>query len=312
MVVTSEGKGIGSAHIIKMGLHPLADGRPPSWASGWGQDTHGVFVDFTYRDITQSMRWCPPGRFLMGSPGDEREDGPEHYNYEGPQTEITVMEGFWLFDTAVTQALYEAVMGTNPSRFAKGGGDRPVEQVSWEDAGTFLQRLNGEIPGLGLYLPSEAQWEYACRAGSTTPFEPTVASHHGGRDITADEVNYNGNYPMGEASEGVYREQTVPVKGAPFRPNAWGLWHMHGNVDEWCADIWHDGHDGADLFDKPRLESGTGEELRVVRGGSWYDDAGPCRAAIRDGDAPDDRSDDLGFRPAGGHPTSSSQPRGRS
>jgi formylglycine-generating enzyme required for sulfatase activity len=240
----------------------------------------------------------------MGSP--EGEKGRD--NDEGPLTEITITEGFWLFDTAVTQALYEAVMGTNPSQFTENGSCRPVERVSFEEAEAFLSRLNGEIPGLALHLPSEAQWEYACRAGSETPFEPTVAATHGGRNITAEEVNFNGNHPLGEAPKSVFRGETVPVKGAPFRPNAWGLWHMHGNVWEWCADIWNGSHDGADPLGKPRLESEKGVRFRVVRGGSWGDNARTCRAAFRLRHAPDVRFSTLGFRPAGGQVPSSSKP----
>ncbi|WP_413207857.1 formylglycine-generating enzyme family protein [Rhodospirillum sp. A1_3_36] len=289
-----KGRGVTEGRIINTGGHPLADGRPPKWASGWGQDRQGVFVEFTYREITQRLRWCPPGWFRMGSPKGETE----RFKNEGPLTEITIPEGFWLFDTTVTQALYEAVMGTNPSRFTEDGANRPVEQVSWEEARSFLERLNGEISGLALSLPSEAQWEYACRAGSSTSFEPTVASRHVGLDITAEEVNYNGKFPLGEASEGTYRKATVPVKGAGFRPNAWGLWHMHGNVWEWCKDA----------FGKPRVESGTGGRYRVVRGGSWDGDAWNCRAAVRSGFAPDARRGSLGFRPAGGQVPSSRKP----
>ncbi|WP_413207850.1 formylglycine-generating enzyme family protein [Rhodospirillum sp. A1_3_36] len=274
------------------------------WASSAGRDAHGVWAEFTYRGITQRLRWCPPGRFRMGSPQDE----VNRFDNEGPLTEITIADGFWLFDTAVTQALYEAVMGTNPSWFTEDGTSRPVERVSFEDAEMFLSRLNGEMSGLVLSLPSEAQWEYACRAGSDAPFEPTVAATHRGQDITVEEVNYDGNDPLGEEGKGAYRKETVPVKGVPFRPNAWGLWHMQGNVDEWCADLWSNSHDGADPLGKPRLESEKGERDRVVRGGSWYDYPRDCRAAIRYGLAPDDRFNYLGFRPAGGQVPSSSKP----
>jgi formylglycine-generating enzyme required for sulfatase activity len=274
------------------------------WASSAGRDAHGLWAAFTYRDITQRLRWCPPGRFRMGSPQDE----VGRFDNEDPLTEITIAEGFWLFDTVVTQALYEAVMGTNPSRFTENGSSRPVEMVSFEEAETFLSRLNGEIPGLALHLPSEAQWEYACRAGSETPFESTVAATHGGRDITTEEVNYDGNHPLGEAAKGLFRGETIPVKGAPFRPNAWGMWHMHGNVWEWCADLWSNSHDGADPLGKPRLESQKGLRYRVVRGGSWKGYAMNGRAAIRLRFAPVGRYNFLGFRPAGGQVPSTSKP----
>ena len=271
------------AILIDAGRHPLSSGHAPAWASGWGQDRDGVFVEISVDDVIQRLRWCPPGRFLMGSPKDE----VDRWNDEGPQTEVTFEAGFWLFDTAVSQKLWTAVMGENPSEFK--GADRPVEKVRWNDVQTFLERINERRPGLDLRLPSEAEWEYACRAGSATPFEPTVAATHGGEDITSGEVNFDGNHPLDKAVESQYREQTVAVSGAPFRPNKWGLWHMHGNVFEWCADIWSGTHDGADPTGKPRLAESEdeSESSRLIRGGSWYDVAGNCRAAVRNGYDPD-------------------------
>lgn len=281
--------------IINASWHPLAEGSPPLWASGWGEDEHGVFVEITVGEMTQALRWCPPGRFWMGSPEDEAgRDGDE-----GPRTEITFERGFWLFETPVTQALYKAVTGETPSRFE--GLDRPVERVSWHDAKIFLDRINQRIPGLGLCLPSEAQWEYACRAGSTPPFEPNVARTHAGASVTPDEVNYDGNYPYGAASAGEYRRETLPVKPRGFRPNAWGLWQMHGNVWEWCEDAWQDSHQSASLDGSARpVSQKDGLSYCVIRGGSWHGYAGSCRAAYRRGNAPDRRSDSLGFRPARG------------
>ncbi|WP_413207865.1 formylglycine-generating enzyme family protein [Rhodospirillum sp. A1_3_36] len=266
----------------------------PDWVEDFGTDDHGRWCRFSYKGVSQTLRWCPPGRFLMGSP--ENESGRRRES-EQSQVEITFTEGFWLFDTTVTQALYEAVMGENPSAFSEDGAQRPVEQVSRGAAQAFLERLNGEFSGLFFTLPSEAQWEYACRAGSNTPFEPTVAAKHKGVDLTAEEANFDSK-----------RKGTVPVSGAPFRPNAWGLWHMHGNVWEWCADIWSADHRGADPFGKPRWESGKGGRDRVVRGGSWVDPAQVCRSAIRYGYLPDVRNYDFGFRPAGGLLASSSRP----
>ena len=145
------------ANIIDTGWHPLANGIPPVWASGWGQDQYGVFTEIAVEDVTQRLRWIPPGRFKMGSPADE----PGRYGDEGPQTEVTIAEGYWLFDTPVTQALWAIVTGSNPSRFASS--DRPVEQISWNEIQDFIAGMNARIAGLALYLPSEAQWEYACR-----------------------------------------------------------------------------------------------------------------------------------------------------
>ena len=176
-------------------------GQPPSWAdkNGWGTDEYGHWVTFSVENkqgqkITQRMRWIEPGTFLMGSPENE----PERLDDEGPQHSVTIGRGFWLFDTACTQALWEAVMGENPSRFK--GADRPVENVSWNDCQDFLQRLNERLPGLDLALPSEAQWEYACRAGTTTPFSF-------GANITPEQVNYNGDYPYAGGKKGLYRQR---------------------------------------------------------------------------------------------------------
>ena len=112
--------------------HPLIDGHPPPWASAWGQDAHGIFVAFTVGGVTQHLRWIPPGRFMMGSPDTEAG----RFDNEGPQHEVRISQGFWLFDTPCTQALWEAVMGENPSYFRSP--DRPVEQVSWDDVQQFL------------------------------------------------------------------------------------------------------------------------------------------------------------------------------
>jgi len=124
--------------VIDAGWHPLADGLPPEWATAWGEDLFGVYVAFTVGEVDQRMRWIPPGRFLMGSPEDEKGRSKE----EGQQHAVTLAEGFWLFDTPCTQALWEAVMGqqSNPSRFKSP--IRPVEQVSFDDVQAFMRRLN--------------------------------------------------------------------------------------------------------------------------------------------------------------------------
>jgi len=133
---------VAATNLIDTSHHPLDGGSAYEWASGWGFDEYGVFVEFTFKDIIQRLRWCPPGEFIMGSPEDE----PGRFDWEGPQTSVALEEGFWLFDTPVTQALYEAVMENNPSSFKSP--DRPVEQVSWKEAQAFLGRLNAEISGL--------------------------------------------------------------------------------------------------------------------------------------------------------------------
>ena len=178
--------------------------------------------------ITLDLVKIPGGRFQMGAPAAGRSDDG------GPQHSVTVPE-FWLGKYAVTQAQYQAVMGTNPSKFSANGANRPVEQVSWQEAVAFCEKLSQQA-GRTYRLPSEAEWEYACRAGTTTPF-------HFGPAITTDLANYDGNYTYGNGSKGVYRQQTTEV--GSFPPNAFGLYDMHGNVWEWCADHWHGNYDGA-------------------------------------------------------------------
>ncbi|WP_199230834.1 formylglycine-generating enzyme family protein [Azospirillum sp. TSO5] len=254
-------------------------GAPPFWARDWGWDEIGAWVTFAINDVTQRLRWIPPGRFLMGSPDDEQERDDD----EGPQHLVMLSRGYWLFDTACTQALWRAVMGENPSRFT-GDDRRPVERVSWNDVQGFLKRLNGWVPGLDLCLPTEAQWEHACRAGTTTPFSF-------GATITPEQANYNGNSPYADGPKGLYRKSTASVGSLP--PNAWGLYEMHGNVWEWCADGQRD-YTAEEATD-PRGPESAGAD-RVLRGGSWNSHARFARAACRYGYHPDDRNYLIGFR----------------
>jgi hypothetical protein len=189
------------------------DGRPP-WAVDAGRDEYGDWAEFDYEGVRQRLRWIPPGTFMMGSPEDELG----RFENEGPQHEVTIGAGFWLFATPVTQALYQAVTGENPSSFT--GGDRPVEQVSWQDAMTFLARLNGRVPGLELRLPSEAQWEYACRAGTTTAtYAGNLPEAETGSEKLLDPIACFASNSLGE---------THPV--ALRKPNRWGLYDMSSDI----------------------------------------------------------------------------------
>ncbi|MGH9846253.1 MAG: formylglycine-generating enzyme family protein [Blastocatellia bacterium] len=180
-----------------------------------------------------------------------------------------------------TQAPWMAVMHKNPSRFLCK--DRPVEQVSWDDLQEFIERLNQRVPGLNATLPSEAQWEYACRAGTTSPFSF-------GETASTEQANYNGNYPYrDQGPKGKYREKTVDVKALPH--NAWGLYQMHGNVWEWCRDGFRE-HTTGSVVDPLGSEDGP----RVLRGGSWLNLAGCLRCACRDPGARAYRDSDRGFR----------------
>ncbi len=249
---------------------------PDRWASEWGEDEHGLWMAFHYQQIRHVLRWIEPGTFMMGSPEDE----PERDNDE-TQHQVTLSEGFWLGATTVTQALWKAVTGENPSEFK--GAQRPVEQVSWEDAQKFMGQLNKEIPGLALELPTEAQWEYACRAGTTTPF-------FFGENITTEQVNYDGNHPYADGEKGEYSEETVDVKALPC--NDWGLYQMHGNVREWCQD-WYADYPAGSVVDPVGPDLGR---ARVYRGGSWVFIGRICRSALRYRSTPDFRYGDLGFR----------------
>ncbi|MEQ9503163.1 MAG: formylglycine-generating enzyme family protein [Deltaproteobacteria bacterium] len=246
----------------------------PAWATRAGEDAYGRWASFEVQGIEQVMRWIPGGAFLMGSPKDE---GGRHD--DETQHEVTLSEGYWLAETPCTQALWAAVMKSEPSRFK--GLQRPVEQVSFDDVQVFLTTLNAQAPRLDFVLPTEAQWERACRAGS-------------------DEARYG---PLGEVAwfDENSGGETHDVKTRA--PNAWGLHDMLGNVLEWCAD----GADGwgepdpypdgpvVDPLAEPRERPG-----RVMRGGSWFVGAGGVRAACRGAYPRDDLGDLVGFRLARG------------
>lgn len=258
---------------------------PPKWASEWGEDQYGLWIAFTFNGVYQTFRWISPGTFLMGSPTEEKE------RWEGEtQHQVTFMQGYWLADTTCTQALWKTVMGNNPAYF-KDDNNNPVEQVSWDDVQIFLQKLNRLIPGLDAVLPTEAQWEHACRAGTTTPFSF-------GESITPAQVNYHGEYPYANGKKGLFREKTVSVKSLPANP--WGLYEMHGNVLEWCHD-WFGDYPAEPIADPVGAVAGV---LRVVRGGSWDDDGWFVRSAGRYGRTPNNRHSRIGFRFALGQASS--------
>jgi len=249
---------------------------PEAWASDWGQDKFGLWMAFTYKDVRQAFRWCEPGTFLMGSPDNEADR-----NKNELQHEVTLTKGFWIADTPVTQVLWQAVMDGNPSRFQ--GKERPVESVNWDDTQAFISILNGQKAELKLCLPTEAQWEYACRAGTKTPFS-------WGDLIDSTRVNFNGHFPYNMGSKSENREQTVEVKALPC--NDWGLYQMHGNVREWCED-WFGDYPSGPVTNPKGIDAGSG---RVLRGGSWIYDGSYCRCAYRGYGAPSDRLDLYGFR----------------
>ena len=227
-------------------------------------------------DISMDMVWCPAGTFTMGSPSGElgRWDNETQHS-------VTLSSGFWIGKYEVTQAQYRAVMGSNPSYFK--GDSLPVEEVTWYDAMSFCEKLTaqeraaGRLPeGYEYTLPTEAQWEYACRAGTTTAL-------NSGKNLSAkyecpemDEVGwywYNSDwYNSGSPTHPVGQK----------KPNNWGIYDMHGNVWEWCLD-WYPGYEGSH---------------RVMRGGSWFNDASGCRSAYRGSNNPDCYWGNCGFRVA--------------
>ena len=249
---------------------------PASWASSFGQDPFGLWCGFEIEGVEQRLRWIPPGEFQMGSPEDELERNDNEILHH-----VTLTEGYWLADTTCTQALWEAVMGSNPSNFK--GPDRPVETVSWKEIKEFIEQLNKKVPGLQSQLPTEAQWEYAARAGSQSAF-------WWGSTLSAEQANYDGNLPYADGEKGQYREETVAVK--EFEASPWGLYQVHGNVWEWCED-WYGAYESDAAVNPRGAESGEG---RVIRGGCWSSSGRWLRAAYRDSFGPGIRSSYLGFR----------------
>ena len=275
----------------------------PSWATASGQDSFGIWADLQIVGLTQRMRWIRPGSFIMGSSAAEKalavattfNAKPEWFANE-IQHEVTLTHGFWLADTACTQQLWQALMGSNPSQF-HDSPQNPVEQVSWDDCQLFLSQLNAALPGGSFGLPSEAQWEYACRAGTTTAFSfgPTV---------TTEQVNFNGRIPFGGGPTTTMRKHQVPVKTLP--PNPWGLYEMHGNLNQWCSDRYGE-LSSANVRDPlgPAISSG-----RVYRGGSWDFSSVVCRSAYRLGVRQDFRAYRIGFRFAAGIDPKANTPGG--
>ncbi|MTJ20147.1 SUMF1/EgtB/PvdOfamily nonheme iron enzyme [Dolichospermum sp. UHCC 0352] len=236
------------------------------------------FVEDLGNGVKLEMVEIPAGTFYMGSPEDEAK----RRDSESPQHQVNV-PSFFIGKYPLTQAQYQAIMGNNPAHFK--GANRPVEKVSWHDAVEFCQKLSQKT-GKNYKLPSEAQWEYACRAGTTTPF-------YFGENITSDLVNYNGNYPYAAAPKGQYRKQTTDV--GTFPPNAFGLYDMHGNVWESCEDDWQENYIDAPINGSALIGRSN---IVMLRGGSCFNNPENCRSASRYYNNLDDPYDpfDTGFR----------------
>jgi formylglycine-generating enzyme required for sulfatase activity len=267
------------------------DPFPPLCASAWGDDRYGLWCEIEVGGVVQRLRWIEPGEFWMGSTKEERnrfaaqlkDDQKTWFNDEAPRHRVKLTRGFWLADTACTQALWQAVLGEEPTHLTKNL-QLPVERVSWDTVtDQFLMKLNRLTGDTRAVLPTEAQWEYACRAGTET-------AYHFGETIDTDQVNFNGDHPPPGGRKGEYRERTLPVKALPA--NGWGLYQMHGNVFEWCADARRTY--SAEPVENP--DGGQGGVLRVLRGGAWGSVARLARSASRDGFHRGHRHVDFGFR----------------
>lgn len=250
----------------------------------------------TFRDKLKTggegplMVVVPSGRFVMGSPPEE----PQRVEREGPQHEVRIAEPFAMGVHAVTFDEYDYFCdSTGRDKLGDqdwGRANRPVINVSWADAQAYCAWLN-EQTGRPYRLPSEAEWEYACRAGTATPF-------HFGARISTDHANFDGRQTYNGSAQGEYRKKTVPV--GSFPPNAFGLYDMHGNVWEWCQDAWHGNYEGAPA-DGSAWEA-KGGVSRVLRGGAWFSFPRLCRAAYRYNAHPDGRLHSIGFRVCRGAP----------
>ncbi|WP_414621263.1 SUMF1/EgtB/PvdO family nonheme iron enzyme [Calothrix sp. CCY 0018] len=232
---------------------------------------NGIFLE---------MIKIPGGSFLMGSPENE----PERSDHESPQHKVTI-QPFFMGKFPVTQEQYQAIMGENPSKFK--GKNKPVERVRWDNAVDFCGRISKRT-GKTYRLPSEAEWEYACRAGTRTPF-------HFGETITTDLANYDGNYTYGSGPKGKYLEQTTDV--GSFPANTFGLYDIHGNVWEWCQDSWHKNYQGAASDGSAWINYNDDENnYGLLRGGSLSSSPGYCRSAFRYRYEHGDTTSSVGFR----------------
>lgn len=272
--------------------------HPPEWSRDKGilpgvwygskhlgkvhRDTYGLYTDISIAEIPQRFRWIEPTAFQMGSPQEEAG----RYGSE-TQHPVILTQGYWLAETACTQALWQAVTGNNPCAFK--GANNPVENVSWHDVtDQFLKRVNKQYPQLTLRLPTEAEWENACRADTTGVFNFES-------ELSLDKVNYRGTWDdYAKWGEGAL-QKTTEVKSYP--PNQWGLYEMHGNVWEWCQDRYGD-YPAQPVVDPQGSAIGSS---RVLHGGSWVSYGRLCRSAFRNSGDPGVRGYTFGFRLALGH-----------
>ena len=264
-------------------------------AVGFALSSRAQSGDEIINSIGMKFVSVPRGSFEMGSAEDERYRRDDEKLHT-----VQISQPYWLSTYEVTQRQFEQVMGTNPSFFSATGVGRvkvrpkeaplhPVEGATWNQAAEFCEKLSAREDEKGrkftYRLPTEAEWEWACRAGTSAPL-------YYGRDISSHELNFNGIGPLGRGRTGPFLRATFAIGG--YRPNAFGLYDMHGNVAEWCSD-WH----SSDYYrDSPKLDPkgpASGEE-KVVRGGGWANSARECRSAARNHFPPNFSSYAIGFR----------------
>lgn len=253
--------------LLFVGVISLPNSARPGAADEWIEPSTGMrFVRIH------------AGNFMMGTPESEIQRQSDETLHR-----VMIANDFFLGTTEVTQRQWQAVMGSNPAQFPKCGPDCPIESISYDDISRFIKELSNRSKGVVFRLPTEAEWEYACRAGTTTPFAT-------GENLTTDQANYDGRYPYSNYEKGLFRKQPSPV--ASFAPNRWGLYDMEGNVWEWCDD-WY-GPYPTDASTDPKGPA-TGDR-KVIRGGSWTFGADSARCGLRYTHAPQDSGFSLGFR----------------
>jgi len=241
--------------------------------------TFEIYADSEIKENSIGMKfvYIKPGMFIMGSFSSEAD----HYDREGPPHKVTISNGFYMQQTEVTQGMWKDVMDKNPSKFSSCGAKYPVENVSWNMVQEFIKKLNRMTAPNQYRLPTEAEWEYACRSGTTTRFS------FGNNDDSLDKYAW---YRLNTWVKDEKRGRTHPV--AQKNPNAWGLFDMHGNVWEWCQDWYGDYSLGA-ITNPEGLSS---RSCRVLRGGSFFSFPKHCRSAYRGYENPDERHGASGFR----------------
>jgi formylglycine-generating enzyme required for sulfatase activity len=243
--------------------------------------------------IGMTFTYIPPGQFLMGASSEEVENAEQskkigYLKDETPQHQVTIKNGFWLSITEVTQEQWESVMGNNPSTSKSSNCPKcPVETVSWNDAKEFIRKLNEKNDEFEYRLPTEAEWEYAARAGTTTVFAF-------GNSLDSNQANFNGESPYGKDVKSIFKGKPDLVRN--YEPNAFGPYDMHGNVSEWCEDIYTENFNSLPTDGSANLKGDP--KKRVIRGGSWIQSGFNCRSANRDPWDFDQKFSNIGFRVA--------------